>query len=586
MCFHSISGIGKIASLRYLKAMHAFRAARDFLLRHRSDYGPACAQFRWPALEEFNWALDWFDAVLASDRATCDLPALWITNPERGADLKLSFRELSDRSNAVANFLRRHGVRRGERILLLVAAEGALWECVLAAMKLGAVIVPATTLLTPAEIADRVGAGRIEHILAGADQVEKVAVEAVRNRFVIGRAAPGWITYAPSEGDRAFEPEGVTRADDPLLMYFTSGTTSRPKLVLHTHYSYPVGHLSTMYWLGVQPGDIHLNISSPGWAKHAWSSIFAPWNAGACVLVVNQPRFSPSVILDELERRRVTTMCAPPTAWRHIAQESLGGRSLNLRELCSAGEPLNAEIIDRFRSAWGLVIRDGYGQTETTAQVGNTPGQEVFAGSMGRPLPGYKVALLDAQGNPNSTEGELSVPLGADRPAGLMHGYEINGQVRVLEGDFYRSADLVQRDARGYLTFVGRSDDVFKSSDYRISPFELESALIEHPEVLEAAVVAWPDPLRLSIPKAFIVKRPAAPADSELATQLFVFLEGRLAPFKRIRVVEFCPELPKTISGKIRRAALRQQSPDDSRCYKAPARAQDRAGTTPGEISG
>ncbi len=351
-------------------------------------------------------------------------------------------------------------------------------------------------------------------------------------------------------------PDAETRADDPFLLYFTSGTTATPKLVLHSHRSYPVGHLSTMYWLGLRPGDVHLNISSPGWAKHAWSCFFAPWNAGATVFIVNQRRFDARGLLDTIVRCGVTTFCAPPTVWRHLIQEDLAAWPVKLKELTGAGEPLNPEVIERVKAAWGLVIRDGYGQTETTAMVGNAPGQPVKAGSMGRPLPGYHVALLDQDDNKQS-EAEICVVL-APRPSGLMQGYQdSDGAVQPLAGTVYRTGDVASIDDDGYLTYVGRADDVFKSSDYRISPFELESALIEHPAVAEAAVVPSPDPLRLAVPKAYLALAPGHKPDRDTALSIFRHCRSALAPFKRVRRIEFA-ELPKTISGKIRRVELRR----------------------------
>jgi acetyl-CoA synthetase len=350
-----------------------------------------------------------------------------------------------------------------------------------------------------------------------------------------------------------------------MLLYFTSGTTAKPKLVLHSQRSYPVGHLSTMYWIGLKPGDVHLNISSPGWAKHAWSCLFAPWNAGATVFVVNQPRFDARALLATIGRCGVTTLCAPPTVWRLFIQENLAAFKVALREVCGAGEPLNPEVIDQVQAAWGLTIRDGYGQTETTALAGNSPGQTIKVGSMGRPLPGYRVQVSDADGNP-AKEGEVALVLGANRPAGLMQGYQgDDGTLSGAEGELYRSGDVVFEDDDGYLTFVGRSDDVFKSSDYRISPFELESVLLEHELVAEAAVVPSPDPIRLAIPKAFVLLISGAERSPETALSIFRHLHTRLAPFKRIRRLEIVTELPKTISGKIRRVQLRRLERDDDR---------------------
>ena len=350
----------------------------------------------------------------------------------------------------------------------------------------------------------------------------------------------------------------MTRATDPLLLYFTSGTTSKPKLVLHTHQSYPVGHLSTMYWIGLQPGDIHLNISSPGWAKHAWSCFFAPWNAGACVFIYNYARFNAKAMLGVLEKFQVTTMCAPPTVWRMLIQEDLAAyrERLGIRELIGAGEPLNPEIIEQIQAAWGITVRDGFGQTETTAQIGNTPGQPLKPGSMGRPLPGYRVVLVDVDGH-QADEGEISLKLDA-RPLGLMDGYfgDAEKNAEVTRGGVYHTGDVATRDDDGYITYVGRADDVFKASDYRISPFELESVAIEHEAVAEAAVVPSPDPVRLAVPKVFIVLRQGYSPSARLAEDILAFLRAKLAPYKRVRRLEFA-DLPKTISGKIRRVELR-----------------------------
>jgi len=529
----------------------SFQAARQFLLEHRGDYRAAVDGFRWPALETFNWALDHFDA-LASDR-----PALWIVK-DGGGEEKHSFRELSERSDRVANWLRAQGVRRGDRVLLMLGNELALWESMLALMKLGAVMIPATTLLARDDIQDRLDRGQVRHVICGAANVGKFDdVAGSFTRIAVGQA-PGWLDFGDSRSaSPSYEPEAPTPAGDPMLLYFTSGTTSKPKLVLHSHQSYPVGHLSTMYWIGVQPGDVHLNISSPGWGKHAWSSFFAPWNAGACIFVYQYERFDAPALLDVLVRHGISSFCAPPTVWRMLIQHDLGTWKVKVREALSAGEPLNPEVIERVREAWGVTIRDGFGQTETTCVVGNSPGQPLKMGSMGRPMPGYPVVLLDEDGNP-SDQGELCLAL-AQRPLGLMLGYADDPEktADVQRGGHYHTGDVASRDEEGYITYVGRADDVFKSSDYRLSPFELESVLLEHPAVAEAAVIPSPDPLRLAVPKAFVVLAAGTGADRATALSILAFCRERLAPYKRIRRIEFA-ELPKTISGKIQRGKLRR----------------------------
>jgi acetyl-CoA synthetase len=550
--------------------MTTFQQARAFLLKHRTDYDKAVADFRWPDSVPFNWALDWFDAELGRNPESGDRPALWIVDAGSNRETKLSFATLSRRSNQVANFLRAQGLKRGDHLLLLLGNVVPLWETMLAAIKLGVVVIPATTLLTPEELRDRLDRGRAKMVVATQDQIAKFAGLGSERlvRIVVNASSKqdGWLSYEQAvEFPETFAPDGPTGPDDPMLLYFTSGTTAKPKLVRHSQRSYPVGGLSTMYWLGLQPGDIHLNISSPGWAKHAWSCFFAPWNAGATVFVVNQPRFDAKGLLATISRCGVTTLCAPPTVWRLFIQEKLADFKIRLREVCGAGEPLNPEVIDQVRAAWGLTIRDGYGQTETTALAGNSPGQKVKVGSMGRPLPGYRVQITDADGN-ITKEGEITLLLGADRPAGLMQGYQgEDGKLSGADGALYRSGDVVFADEEGYLTFVGRSDDVFKSSDYRISPFELESILLEHELVAEAAVVPSPDPIRLAVPKAYVLLVAGAERSVETALSIYRHLHARLAPFKRIRRIELVTELPKTISGKIRRVQLRRLELDNDR---------------------
>ncbi|GAA2389294.1 isobutyrate:CoA ligase IbuL [Nonomuraea africana] len=524
--------------------MSDFRAARDFLLQ--ADYATARRDFRWPRPAEFNWALDWFDGVLAAE--TPDAVALKIVGR-----VSYTFAELSRRSDQVANRLREQGVRRGDRILLMLGNQAELWESLLAAMKLGAVVIPATTLLSAKDVADRIERGAIAHVIANATDTAKFA-GGPYTKISVGEV-PGWLPF--SYGAEDFTPDGVTRADDTLLLYFTSGTTSQPKLVEHTHLSYPVGHLSTMYWIGVRPGEVHLNVSSPGWAKHAWSNVFAPWNAGATVLVHDYQRFSAPELLEVLRSENVATFCAPPTVWRMLIQEDLSAWRLPLRTAVAAGEPLNPEIIDQVAKAWGITIRDGYGQTETTAQIGNVPGLPVKPGSMGLPLPGYDIALLDPVTGEPGDDGEICLPLDDRRPLGLMSGY-IGRESE--QGGYYHTGDVASRDADGYITYVGRTDDVFKASDYRISPFELESVLLEHEAVAEAAVVPAPDPVRLAVPKAYVTLAPGFEPTAETARSILSYAREHLAPYKRVRRLEF-GDLPKTISGKIRRVELREQAP-------------------------
>ncbi|HME26262.1 MAG TPA: AMP-binding protein [Acetobacteraceae bacterium] len=533
----------------------AFKAARDFLFARRTDYRGAHLGFRWPELEHFNYALDWFDAELARGESANRLALKIVGDGAATA----TFAELSKRSNRVANGLRALGVKRGERILLMLGNVVPLWEVMLAAMKLGAVVIPASTLLTPNDLKDRFERGRVRHLIANAADAAKFAgLDPTVTRIALGDAPAGWHRYDELlRGEARFTPDRETRATDPMLLYFTSGTTSRPKLVEHSHQSYPVGHLITMYWIGLRPGDMHLNISSPGWAKHAYSCFFAPWNAGATVFIANQPRFNARGMLDAIVEYKVTTICAPPTVWRMFVQEDMQACQTSLREVCSAGEPLNPEIIEHVQKVWNKTVREGYGQTETTLQIGCFPGELVKPGSMGKEAPGYRIRLLDAE-DQEVEEGEVCIALDP-APVGLMRGYQNdNGSFAPLGRGAYRTGDVGTRDVDGYYTYVGRADDVFKASDYRISPFELESALIEHPAVAEAAVVPAPDALRMAVPKAYVMLSANTSPDRATALSIFQHLRATLAPFKRVRRLEFS-ELPKTISGKIRRVELRQE---------------------------
>jgi acetyl-CoA synthetase len=534
-----------------------FYAAREFLAAHREDYDTAYRDFRWPEIDEFNFALDHFDTV-AADPERGAARALWIVEQD-GSEAYWTFAELADRSNRVANWLRSHGVRRGDRIILMLGNQVELWETLLAAMKLGAVVIPATTLLTASDLRDRLDRGGAGHVVVGgADAGKFDDVEGDYTRIAVRGAPEGWLDYADAAAaSPAFAPDGVTRGSDTLLLYFTSGTTAKPKLVEHTHASYPVGHLSTVYWIGLQPGDVHLNISSPGWAKHAWSNVFAPWIAESCVLVMNYAKFDAESVLGVLDRCGVTSFCAPPTVWRMLIQADLSSLPNPPTKVVGAGEPLNPEVIEQVEKAWGIRIRDGFGQTETTVQIGNPPGQTVKPGSMGRPIPGYPIALVDPATGALADEGEICIDL-AQRPLGLMVGYSGDAErnAEAMAGGYYHTGDVGSRDADGYITYVGRSDDVFKASDYRISPFELESVLIEHPAVAEAAVVPSPDPVRLAVPKAYVTLAAGHEPTEETARAILQFARENLAPYKRIRRLEFAP-LPKTISGKIRRVELR-----------------------------
>lgn len=537
-------------------ATDRFIACRDGLIAAREDLDVVRREFEWPALSEFNWALDYFDAIAAGDRAAAD--ALRVVGSD-GKETRVSYGEMSTRSNQVANWMRSIGFEKGDRVLIMLGNQVELWEATLAAIKLGVVIIPATPQLGERDLRDRLDRGQARHVIVTAPYAQKFErLDSDYTRISVGESVTGWIDFSGAAQNSAeFVPSEPTEATDPLLLYFTSGTTALPKLVKHTHSSYPVGHLSTMYWIGILPGDVHLNLSSPGWAKHAWSCIFAPWNGEATSVVFDYRRFEPEALLDLLVRHQVSTFCAPPTVWRLMIQADLGRWKVSLREVVSAGEPLNPEIIETVRNAWGVTIRDGFGQTETTAVVGNPPGRAPKLGSMGHSLPGFDVDLVDPVSGAPADVGEICLKL-SPRPAGLMCGYHGDPEktAEVMRDGRYHTGDIAERSEDGGITYVGRADDVFKASDYRISPFELESVLLEHDAVLEAAVVPSPDPLRLAVPKAYVTLVDRYEPTHETATAIYEHARERLAPYKRIRRFEFS-ELPKTVSGKIRRVELR-----------------------------
>jgi acetyl-CoA synthetase len=530
----------------------ALREARDLLLDLRADYTFAVDAFEWPDVgDSFNFAHDWFDTYARGNRRD----ALVIVE-EAGSRRVFSFDDMACRSDRLAVWLQQQGVRPGESVIVMLGNQVELWVVMLAVMKIGAVLMPTTTAVGSTDLVDRLARGNARHVICNAADTAKFdEVPGSYTRIAVD-APEGWLDLSAAESLGDVRPEHPRNSStDRLLLYFTSGTTSKPKLVEHTHTSYPVGHLTTMYWLGLRPGDVHLNISSPGWAKHAWSNFFAPWLAKATIFIYNYGRFDASALLEQLRSEHVTSFCAPPTVWRMLINADLTGGPGSLREAIAAGEPLNPEVISQVERHWGLTIRDGFGQTEMTATIANTPGQPVKAGSMGRALPGVPVVLLDvATGRPvdpasAEAEGEICLDL-TERPLTLMTGYQDDEErnAAAMEGGYFHTGDVASIDAEGYVTYIGRTDDVFKASDYKISPFELESVLIEHPAVAESAVVPAPDPVRLAVPKAYVLLAPGHEPTRETALSILAHARTNLAPY-----------LPKTISGKIRRVELRER---------------------------
>ncbi|MEU6128970.1 AMP-binding protein [Saccharopolyspora sp. NPDC047091] len=528
-----------------------FRAARDVLLKHRLDHDAAVREFRWPRFSTFNWALDWFDRIARGN----DREALRIVAP--GADQVRSYQELARRSDEVASWLRARGVGPGEPVLVLLDNRAELWELLLALMKLRAVIVPTFTTIGRDELASRMHRASVRHVVAEAGIAAGWgSLPEPQVRVSVGGPVPGWSDFDDSDGPGAFEPDGPTAPDEPLFHYFTSGTTARPKLVVHSHTSYAVGHLASMYWNGLQPGDVHLNVAPPGWAKHPWSSLFAPWNAEAS-LVSLPGASSAHRILDALERTGATSFCASPSTWRALLRAGAADRTVRLREAVSVGEPLTREIVDQVREAWGVRVRNGYGQSEVTAIAGVAPGLDGDPTELGRPLPGYDLVLCEPGSERPGREGELCVDLTAN-PVGMMRGY-LDGPTPGGAAAMYRTGDLARWDGSGGLLFLGRLKDVRHGADgSRISPPELEAVLLEHPAVSETAVLVLDEPGREPVLKAFVVPAECWNATSVTAEALFAHTRGRPTP--GIDVVEFVDDLPRTESGKTHRDALRAYS--------------------------
>jgi acetyl-CoA synthetase len=551
--------------------LEKFLAARDFLLNVGS-YQEAKENFEWPHLTKFNWALDYFDHMAKGNDNLAVICA-----DENGKERKVTFEEMRQRSNQVANFLRDLGLMKGDRVIIMMETAIELFEILLGIMKAGGAIIPAATSLPPKDVSDRIERGNVKFAIVHSPFVEKFTkagsvVDGLKARIVVGdtfeqscnpeeETDKCWTSYKESEKyPTTYESPFITYSTDDLFLFFTSGTTSKPKLVIHTHTSYPVGHLTTMYWIGVRPGDVHYNISAPGWAKYAWSTFFAPWNAGATILTYRYKKFIAKDVLDLIEKYKVTTLCAPLSVLKLFTLEDLGRYKFSVREFVSAGEPLNPEVVKKIESAFGVPVREGYGQTETTAMVGNFKGEPRKEGSMGKSAPGYNVVLLNEQLEevPPGEDGQISVEIYPVKPLGLLKGYDDEQRNReIFKAGWYFTGDAAYVDEEGYFHFIGRTDDVFKSLDYRISPFEVESELMAADPVMEAAVVPTVDDRDRIVPKAFIVLKPDYRPGREAALDIFRFIRDNMAPYKRPRSIEFMSEFPKTVSMKVMRRELR-----------------------------
>lgn len=533
-------------------------------LPRMTDYKSTYESFQWEVPDKFNWTRDVFDAW-AEDPDK--LAMIWVD--DHGTEKRYTFAELSRLSKKFANVLQKNGVQKGDRVFILLPRLVEWWIGKLACLRMGAVMIPGTAQLTAKDLEYRFETAQIAAVLTdelNAPKLEEIREKctSLRTMLIVGERE-GWLSYEEEMAKASVEFETAdTSKDDNAIMFFTSGTTGLPKITVHTHASYPIGHRVTgAYWLDLQPDDLHWNLSDTGWAKASWSSFFGPWNQGACIFVHHSPRFDAKKTLQLLEKYPITTLCGAPTNYRVFVLEDLTQYNFStLRHCIAAGEPLNPEVIEIWRKATGITIRDGYGQTESCVLVANFPGQPVKEGSMGKPTPGFYVSIIDDDGNEvgPGVEGDIAVRVKPDRPVGLFKEYygEPERTASCFRGDWYITGDRGMKDEDGYLWFVGRADDVIISSGYRIGPFEVESALLEHEAVAESAVVASPDELRGEIVKAFVVLAPGYSPSDELVKELQEFVKNNTAPYKYPREIEFVESLPKTVSGKIRRVELRE----------------------------
>ncbi|MFJ7070401.1 acyl-CoA synthetase [Streptomyces sp. NPDC101115] len=556
------------AEYRSTAAHEEYRAARDLLLRLRGDREAATAAFRWPRARHFNWALEWFDVVAEGNPRTA-LEILGTPAADGSVPVvdRVGFAELSARSDELAVTLAEAGVVRGDRVLVLLGTRAELWETLLGCIKLGAVVVPGYQDLTRDEAADRIARGGIRHVVCAPELIHVTGGLPVPGiRMAPGAAGlPGWLPYPDTRDPdrrRPFVPDGPTAAGDPSFCYFTSGTTSLPKLVEHSHAGYAVGHLSSLYWSGLRPGDRHLNLSAPGWAKHSWSSFFVPWTAGATVVAPPDGGLPPAALPGVLAALRISSLCAPPSAWRAVLPHLTEGRGApRLREATAAGEPLTAEVTDRIEAAWGVRVRDGYGQTEATALIGRAPDTPPPLSPLGHPLPGYRIVLRDPETGRRGESGEVCVDL-TDRPPGLMRGYadRPDRTAEAFADGLYRTGDRGERCPDGSIRLLGRMDEVFKSYGHRVSPMEIEAVLRTHPAVADAAVVPCPDERGGLAPYAVVETREEV-EEAVLERELTALAARSLAPVFVPKGVSVVAALPRTRSGKVRRGELRPRTP-------------------------
>ena len=540
-----------------------------------TDYEAERSSFHLDVPEEFNFAIDIIGKWAQDPKK---LAMLWLG--QDGEERRLTYAYFAERSSRAANAFAALGIRKGDRVLVMLPRIPEWWESVLGLMKLGAVPIPCTTLLTPKDIQFRADAADVAGFITdseGAAKFDQVRTDCPTIKFAVlvepnadRQTHEGWTSYHRIVDEASPEYTGAkTRSDDPCLVYFTSGTVGYPKMVLHTQASYPIGHTITgKYWLDLHEDDLHWNLSEMGWAKAAWSNLFGPWMMGAAMFMQDaRGKFNAIETLEMLNKYPISTLCAPPTAYRMMVLDEpiaymKAHPPMALRHCVGAGEPLNPEVIKIWEEATGMTIRDGYGQTETVLICANFPPLTVKPGSMGKPSPGFDLSVIDHDGTelPPNKEGDIAIRIKPHRPTWMFKEYWKNPEATkaCVRGDWYITGDRAYKDEDGYFWFVGRADDVIISAGYRIGPFEVESALKEHPAVAESAVIASPDEMRGEIVKAYVILAPGYTASPQLASELQDHVKKVTAPYKYPREIEFVESLPKTISGKIRRVELRE----------------------------
>ena len=541
-----------------------------------TSYEDLYIHFKINVPDNFNFAYDVVDVYAEKDPKKEAL--VWCDdNDEKHI---FTFKDLSLASKRTANFLKMHGIQKGDRVQLMLRRRYEFWFFLLALHRIGAIAVPATNMLSAADLEYRFNAAEIKMVVAYDDPAMQKEIETARAKspsvetlVAVGQPRQGWTSFyddyeiCASKFERP-TGENEIKNDDIMVIYFTSGTSSNPKMVAHT-FTYPLGHIVTAkYWQNVVDGGRHLTVAETGWAKALWGKIYGQWLAGSAVFTYDMNTFIPGKLLEKMADYKITTFCAPPTVYRYLLQHDISKYDLSSLTYCvTAGEALNVDIYNRWFEKTGHRLREGYGQTEVTLSEGNYPWMDPHPGSMGKPSPGYRIEIVRPDGTPCDDEevGEIIIKIDGGKPFGMFGGYYKDPErtEKVFEGGVYHTGDTAWRDKDGYCWFIGRTDDLIKSSGYRISPFEVEEVLLKHPAVMEVAVTGVEDPSRGQAIKATIVLQKGFNASKELAKDIQLFTKKVAASYKSPRIIDFVTELPKTISGKIRRASIREKDKQD-----------------------